>query len=367
MSNQRSISRLDVIADIKRANQSNNGTAHSVEVPGNVKPLRIQRMSNVMAEEVDWLWNPFIAMGTFTLASGEEGIGKTFLTLSIANAVASGFPLPFDPQKREPANVLFLSAEDSLKFTLKPRLDAMEANCDRIYACNEAFTLDQDGFLLLKAAIAETEAKLVVIDPLFSYVGPKDINRDNEIRVIGNKIIEIAEKFDCAILGVRHIGKSKGFGDARNAGLGGIGWRACCRSELLVGSDPNNPKDRALVQTKNNLGQKSETSVGFDIQEGQFLWNRNSKLTAGQILSSLKSEDEKYTANDAVDFLREVLRNGKMESRAVIKEARARGVTDYAFRQAKSSLKVETFKEGFDGGTWYLKLPDLGAAEDVEF
>ncbi len=190
------------------------------EIPENLNKLKLTKMSELIAKAINWLWKPFIALGTFTILSGEEGIGKTFLTLAIATAIANGNKLPFSDVAIEPSKVLFFSAEDSLSFTLKPRLDAMEANSENIFASSEPFTLDENGFELLRTAIAETEAKLVIIDPLFSYVGSKDINRDNEIRSIVNKIIEIAERYDCAILGIRHIGKSKGFGDARNAGLG---------------------------------------------------------------------------------------------------------------------------------------------------
>ncbi|MDQ3636206.1 MAG: AAA family ATPase [Acidobacteriota bacterium] len=361
--------KIDIDADAVHAEmeeiQNGSDEAFDDELPEHLSKLRLIKMSEVRAKLVDWLWKPFIAFGTFTLLSGEEGVGKTFMTLGIANAIASGYPLPFCDTRNQPANVLFMSAEDSLAFTLKPRLEAMQANCENIIACKDIFTLDGDGFSLLKLAIAESNAKLVVIDPLFSYVGSKDINRDNEIRIIGNKIIEIAEKYECAILGIRHIGKSKGFGDARNAGLGGIGWRACCRSELLVGANPDDPKDKALVQTKNNLGQMFDKSIGFEIKDGRFVWLKESHLTASQILSSLKNEDEKFGTNDAIEFLKEILKNGaEVESKAIIKDAHSMGITDYSLKQARHNLQVESFKKGFENAVWYMRLPK--GVEEVE-
>ena len=219
----------------------------------------------------------------------KEGIGKTYITLSIANAVASGNPLPFQNETVDSASVLLLSAEDSLSFTIKPRLVAMGANCEKIFAVDEPFTLNDDGFDLLENAIAETKARLVIIDPIFSFVGNKDINRDNEIRLIANKLIEIAARYDCAIVGVRHIGKSKGFGDARSAGLGGIGWCACCRSELLVGSNPDNPHKKALCQTKNNLGEMFSKSIGFEIRGVSFIDAANQNSQHRKFFQALKA------------------------------------------------------------------------------
>jgi RecA-family ATPase len=63
------------------------------------------------------------------------------------------------------------------------------------------------------------------------------MTQHNEIRSVTDPLTRLAEKFDCAIVGIRHINKSKGFGDARNAGLNGVGWRAAARSALLVGID----------------------------------------------------------------------------------------------------------------------------------
>lgn len=315
---------------------------------GNFKPLQLKKLSDVESKEVDWFWKPFIPFGTFTIISGEEGIGKTYITLSLANALASSCLLPLQSKNEinEKANVLLLSAEDSLAFTIKPRLESMKANCENIIAIDEPFTFNEEGILRLRYAIAETEAKLVIIDPLFSYTGNRDINRDNEIRLIGNQLIETAERFECAIIGIRHIGKAKGMGDARSAGIGGIGWRACCRSELLVGTNPENPKEKAICQIKNNLAEKSDKSIGFEIVDGEFFWKGEIGLTASQILSSVKSEEDKNASIDAIAFLREVLRDGEAKASDIQKEARQNGISDYSLRQAKMKLNVEVKKHG---------------------
>ena len=235
-------------------------------------PLRTVKLSDITARPVEWLWKSFIPLGTFIIIEGAEGEGKTFICLALACAVASGKGLPFTSENEhiKPSNVLLLSAEDSLPYTIKPRLEKMNAPCEKIITVDEQFILDRDGILRFEGQLAEHAPKLVIIDPLFSYAGKINLDRDNEIRTVTGELIQLAEKYGCTIVGVRHIGKSKGTGDPRKAGLNGIGWRASARSVLLVGKNPENETEKAICQTKSNLAPMSEKSIAFEIRDGHF-------------------------------------------------------------------------------------------------
>src|SRR5215468_4653000 len=220
-----------------------------------LKPFPLIRMSEVEEEEVEWLWKPFISIGTYTLVDGEEEAGKTMLFCNIAGAIGRGRGLPGTAAEDHigPSNTLFVSAEDSVASELKKRLRKAGAPDERVFVLEEPFTLDREGIERLSLSIAACEAKLVVIDPLFSYTGRINLNNDNEIRYITGALKRLAEKHNCAIVGIRHIGKAKGYGDPRNAGLNGIGWRTSARSVLLVGKHPEHQHRRALCQIKNNI------------------------------------------------------------------------------------------------------------------
>ncbi len=94
-------------------------------------------MADVEPEEVRWLWEPYIPHGKLTLLEGDSGLGKTWLALSLAAIVSRGRPLPGQDgkpdQSRSPANVLYMTAEDGLGDTLRPRLDRAEADVGRIF------------------------------------------------------------------------------------------------------------------------------------------------------------------------------------------------------------------------------------------
>lgn len=350
-----------------------------------LRPLKTVKMSEVKAEKVEWLWNPFVPIGTLTLIDGEEGIGKSLIALQgLGCAVATGKGIDTTDglsfPDTEVGTVLLMSAEESLSFVVKPRLQAVDAPCDRFIAIDEPFTLDSDGIIRLSMAIAEYAPKLVIIDPLFSYTGKVRLNDDNEIRSVTDPLTRLAEKFSCAIIGIRHINKSKGFGDARNAGLNGVGWRAAARSALLVGIDKETG-ETAIVQTKTNLAEKSKKAFGYKIESAQItletgetisapklFWTGESEITAETMLSAIRSEtsEEKSEKQDAIAFLRETLNGGQKTSVVIFAEAKKIGISEATLKRAKSALGIKSVKRGGTFGgelSWFWEMPSTEDAQ----
>lgn len=337
--------------------------------------LKVVCLADVEAEEIFWLWKPFIAIGEFTIIEGIEGLGKSWACCALACAVADGRKLPFsESEPVEPCNVLMLSAEDSLSHTIKPRLVGMNANLERIFALDEVFSLDNPNDLIrFEAEIIKYEPKLIIIDPIFSYTGGKNLNAESDSRPIARKLIAIAQKYNCAIIGVRHIGKAKGNGDARAAGLGSIAWRASARSVLIIGQDEETG-EKAICQTKNNLCEQSKIAVGFEIENGKFYWKSEpSRLTKEKMLAQPKDDESKAEQTEAVEFLREVLKSGERPSKEIEKEAKEIGITIYALRKARTILGIKSEKKGGNFGgdnAWYLRLPNTeiekNATEDAD-
>lgn len=328
--------------------------------------LHIVRMADVEAEEVQWLWYPYIALGKQTILEGDPGLGKSWATCALASAVSRGRGLP-GAEPFEAGNVLMLSAEDGLADTLRPRLDAVGANLSRVFALAEPLTFDAAGFLRLEAAIIEHQPKLVIIDPFFAFTGGKvDIHRANECRAISAPLAAIAERQGCALLAVRHLGKSRGGGHALNAGIGSIDFAAAARSVLLVGRDPDDEAKRAIVQTKNNLAPIGD-AVGYKLEDGQFWWTGESNLTAGRILVAVADENERTALTEAVDFLRAALADGAREVDEVRSEARRAGVAEQTLRRARERLGLRAKREGLPGMrqqfTW--SLPDADDAQTL--
>lgn len=311
-------------------------------------PLQIVRMASVQAEEVRWLWHPYIPLGKLTIIEGDPGLGKSWLTCALAAAVSCGRGLP-GAEPFEPGNVLMLSAEDGLADTLRPRLDAVHADVSRVFALAEPLTFDTPGLIRLEAAIIEHQPLLVIIDPLFAFTGSKvDIHRANECRAISAPLAAIAERQGCALLAVRHLGKSRGGGHALNAGIGSIDLVAAARSVLLVSADPDEPNKRAIVQVKNNLAPHGE-AIGYTLDDGQFFWTGASPLTATRILSLATDDVERGALVNAKDFLMSALADGAREVEEVAKEARQVGITMHTLRRAREQLGIKARRVGQPG------------------
>lgn len=330
-------------------------------------PLRVVCLADVVATVVRWLWFPYIPLGKLTILDGEEGIGKSWLLCAIIGRITQGELLPFALESMQGTVLMLSGSEDGLADTIKPRLIALSADCTKVFAIDEPFVFDEKGLIKLAALMAEYKPLLVIIDPLFDYVtAVTNINTDNQTRAVTKPLRELAERFGCAIVAVRHIGKAKGNGEARAAGLGGIGIRASGRSGLLVGCDPKDRSKRAIVLTKSNLADVNEAkAVGFTIENGKFYWLKESNLTAEKILARLESEEEQDEQNEAFVFLREALSDGEKLAYDIAREGEKLGLSEKRLRTARRHLKVKIRREGFGKGSKsYWSLPTINAHEN---
>ena len=154
-------------------------------------------LADVVAEKVDWLWEPYIPLGHLTIIEGDPGLGKSWLSLGIATGVSLGRGLP-NVSALPPRNVLLLSCEDSLAATIRPRLDSMRADANRVWAIDDVATFEDDGLRRLEAHIVETAAALVIVDPFVAYFGSGDLNRANQTRKVMSALADIPTLRDCA-------------------------------------------------------------------------------------------------------------------------------------------------------------------------
>src|SRR6266508_1333021 len=339
---------------------SNNGHAPNPKAQSVIEEVC---MADVQIKSIDWLWENRIPRGTLTIVEGIEGEGKSTMLCAIGDAVTRGQGL-FDMPLTSPRNILWLSAEDDLGRVLKPRLLSVGADVTKVFAVSEPFTFDDKGVELVRQMAQRRSPVMIVIDPIFAYT-KGDPSKGADARVITNQLKMIAEEFNCAIILVRHVGKSKGFGDPRAAGLYSIEWRAAARSVLLCGSDPDNPQRRALTQSKNTFGPLSE-AIGYTIEKdpssptgAKFSWVGVSDLTASRILSGMATDDEKAALHIACDLLEEALSGGERLSDDIKAEAKAVGVSERTLKRARSNLGIVWRREGFGtGAIYYWRLPD---------
>ena len=248
--------------------------------------LKLINMSDVQAEEIKWLWYPFIAYGKMTIVQGDPGDGKSTLVLNIAAKLSRGERLEPEMNIDNPVNVIYQTAEDGLADTVKPRLDQAGADCSRISIIDESEkSLSMIDERIEKAIIA-AEAGLLILDPIQAYLGGgTDMNRANEARELTKRLGGIAERTGCAIVLIGHMNKGSG-AKAAYRGMGSIDFFAVARSVMLVGRIEGQPDMRAVIQIKNNLAPFGHPKA-FELTQDGFHWIGDYEITADEVLGGM--------------------------------------------------------------------------------
>jgi hypothetical protein len=248
-------------------------------------------------------------------------------------------------------NVLWLAAEDSPEQVLKPRLVKAGADESKVLVVRDTFAINRDtGAKMLRSLIEAEKPSLIVIDPITAFIDG-DPNKPPIVRATTNRLKAVAEEFDCSLVLVRHVGKSKGMGDPRAAGLYSIEWRAAVRSEILFGADPDDSQRKALVQTKPSLIPEGKCeSVGYEIKDfdgvAGVVWTGRSSLTAERILSQVPTDEEKIERAKAVPFLGAILKDGEVASADIKVAAKNEDLSPKQLEKARAKLGVMIRYEG---------------------
>jgi hypothetical protein len=326
-------------------------------------------LATVEPRAVDWLWEPYIPARMLSMISGDPGAGKTFIVLAVAAAFTTGHTP--DGEHCAPVNVLYLSVENAPTEVIRPRFDSLGGDPNRFYLLQGSVQTKngqtQHGAIslsdvsILDRALEETHAKLVIVDPIQSYLGIKiDLHRSNETRPVMDGLAKLTEKHGCSILLLRHLSKQSG-AKAIFRGLGSIDLTGAVRSEMLAGSLPDDPQSRALVHIKTNIGSYGP-SRGYSIDDcGAFSWTGQSEITAEQMLDAPSTAQDRSAVEGAREWLSDFLSAGSKEQQQCREKAHEAGISYATLRRAKNALGIRSFKDTMSG-PWLWALPE-GAHE----
>lgn len=314
-------------------------------------------LSDVPPKKVEWLWTNRIPLGELTILDGDPSVNKSSFTLDLAARVSNGGDMP-DGSPGVQGGVLALLGEDSLEKTIVQRLAAASANLARINTFKKLPSLP-DGLSEIEAAIAKTQAKLLLIDPLMAFLGC-DANGDQKVRSALTPLKEIAGTTNCAVVMVRHLTK-RGGKHSLYRGSGSIGIVAATRSALLIGKSPDEPNFRVLCQTKSNLGPLAPSLLFEPVDSDGIVtigWRGECEFTADDLLSAAPSKSEGKLA-EAMSFLASLLENGPVSQRAIKSKAIDEGIALRTLDRAKEILEVVSERTHFGpGGHWDWRLPE---------
>ena len=290
-------------------------------------PLEVVKASEIEPKEVKWLWYPYIPVGKVTLLQGDPGDGKSKLMLSIAALLSKGEPLPFTETEE---NLIFIKEDEkSLSF----------------------------GDNRIREAIEMYHAKLLILDPMSSYIGENcSMNNANETRAEFNHLIAVAKDTGCAIVIIAHMNKMRDTNPLYRTN-GSIDIAGAARSILAITRTPNKevPAERYLVQVKSNLAPTG-SAILFEVSEKGVDFISEMEMTAEEAFQSLvpkigRPNDKEVKAKA---FLMEMLKDGEMLSSDCEEKLEAAGFKKSTIKKAKKNTGVISRKKGF---LWYWFLP----------
>lgn len=334
----------------------------------------LRSVSAVDTVPVKWLHHGKVPIGFLTLDVGDPGRGKSLANCALAATVSTGGLLP-GGQRAPVGNVVYLSAEDSIAQTIRPRLEIAGANLPRIYfvetvkvtlADNSVgeslFSLQRDLEKLEAALVKLSDVKLVVIDPIVAFLGERiDSHKDAEVRRVLSPLTALAEKMNFAVKGIMHLRKADITALLRVSGS--IGFVAAARVVWGFGKDPDTDQ-LVMVPIKNNLAPMGQ-GIGYTIEDvngiPRIKWGCAINVSADDALSSELRErsDRGARGEEARDWLKEILNNGPVPEPQIKAKAQHEGLKWRTVRRAKVALKVRSQKTSMGGG-WSWELPEGG-------
>jgi KaiC/GvpD/RAD55 family RecA-like ATPase len=344
--------------------------AEAVKPSKRRRELRRRATSAIEARPVEWLVANVVPLGTLSLIAGIGGLGKSALALAWAAEVT-----------REGSNVLVVSYEDAAEQVIRPRFEALAGDLERMFELSIdplegsiSFPLDLDE---LARHAAETEARLVVIDPVSASLDIKlDAHKDAHMRVVLGQLAKLAEQLGLAVVMIAHLNKAPGT-DPYLRINGSTAFYNAARSVLTVTRDPHEDAHRLVAHHKSNYGMLAPVerwrleTVEVPSEGGPLVVARLAFL---EIADDVSREDvlapppsaEKRGEAEAL-ILAELAQGRRLSAEVKAAGVRA-GISDRTMKRAAAELEV-VVEEGStqSGRVTYWSLPTWLGGRDSSY
>jgi len=283
--------------------------------------------------------------------------------------------------------VLLASSEDDPADTLVPRLVAAGANLENVeivvgtYATHttkegepgrkalKSLNLKRDARMLIDAIRAYPDIQLLVLDPIISYFGDADTNKDKDVRPIMDELKKTCEKSGLTIIGIIHSNKRSDV-DAVHKVSGAGSLAAAVRAVWGFSRDTEDRKLYHMAHVKGNL-TKDKAGLDYRIEEAivqvdgkdtghpKVVWGERFEGDADDLLAAGREQKDKsdYKITIAKAYLRTAVTYPIKAKELYERAEQAEGLTSNNLKKAKVKLQDDGFhivaKQHHDGWWWY--------------
>lgn len=312
---------------------------------------------------IDWLWKGWFARGKLHLIAGAKGAGKSTICFDLMATITTGGRWP-DGSQAEKGSVVIWSAEDDFNDTILPRFLAAGGDKSKLIRL-ESFDPALNTDALYPLAERVPDLKLMVVDPIVMAVAG-DSHKNAETRRGLQPLVDFAEKFHVALIGITHFSKGTEGRNPVERVTGSLAFSALARIVLCAAADEDG-KQRRLIRAASNIG-KSGDGFAYTLEEapviehmmmaqrvrwGEALHGQAFELVNGGARG--QSEEARAAA-----FILEMLANGAVSAKDMKDAAEANSHSWITVKRAKAKMpRVKVVKHG--GGGWWWGLAAGGA------
>ncbi len=342
--------------------------------------VTLRSLADFKAKAISWLWPGKIPLGKLTLVAGPGGQGKSQFICFLAAAVTDDAILPGGARAPQ-GTVLYLSAEDDVEDTIKPRMLAAGADPHcvkvlgdiRLKGEEQAFDLES-GFAYFQEAVRlMPDLRLVAIDPVTAYMGKAEAHKAADVRRVLKRYADLAAERAIAVVLVTHLNRGTSTNAAERT-TASIAFVHVARASFLIAPDPNDEDRRVFTCFKNNLSpdtsafafrivperianpDANEPNDPGELETSRIEWEPDAfDMHASELL--VKNEPVSGRRNeDAMAFILTQIEDGPIESNALLEAARAHGIAVGTLKLARRKLKERGAMRAYlQGGEWWVR------------
>lgn len=354
--------------------------------------IDIRCVDDAEIKDTVWLWPYRIVFRGLNVFNGPGEVGKTTAALDIIARATNGADW-FDAENTfGKCDALLVADEDSIEEDLKPSLLAAGADTKRVHyvaGFNEEdadhttrmLALDEDCEKLRTKLQEYPDIKIILFDPLTSYLGKAKKNNDQEIRTVLMKLRRLARETGLAVISVDHFNKDtkqtiavyRQSGTQALTAVPRIVWSFLPVDEnepIETPSDPDATYGKMLTAKGNKLPPQKRKGLLYKIvgkkipgiidPVGRTVWIGMANQSANQALAGGMAGSPKSA--DAAEWVTKYLAEGPKSSEEFYAAARSAGFNtktepgkgDDILQTACKAAKIESWQTR-DG--WLKGLP----------
>lgn len=341
-----------------------------------IDTINIVNMNDIPALPILWLWPGWLPLGKMTILAGAGGCGKTNLSLALIATITTGGFFPDGLRCENQGKVLIYSTEDDPADTLKPRLIANDADISKVSFIAgrtnhkgklEPFDPAKDFPKIEKYIKDNPDLKLLMIDPIISAVSG-DMNKANDVRRSLQPLVDLANQYNFAILGITHFAKGSVNNNPADRILGSQAFSALARMAWTA-ARRETEGDYIFVRAKSNISTL-DGGIRYDlesmiveniIETTKTTWLGVIDAAAKELLNTaeLSGCENNSVVDTAKEFLIELLSTvDKMSSKDVQAQAKEAGFSLASIRRAQERLNIKPFRPHGEK-SWFWSLPKI--------